>query len=477
MSSSAPLPRPTPHRVPLHCLPARVRGALPTPLLTPTLQQTPRLTGALPQVQALHLPAESWMLIKRTTSTMWESVGAPETEKTFHCPFCLENVRQAERVTFAACGNENHGVCRECMGHYIRGLVADGRVTKIECHNCGASAAPAEVLQLTDTATFRKFERFQQMQQDHTVRECPSCSRLCKPSLDEESNPIAEMQCPDCGTEFCYYHSNAHTGISCGEYRKRMAREERLVEQGALRDTKACPVCGVRTEKTGGCNHMTCQRCGSDWCWVCGKKLDDVTAHYYFGGPFACGQFEDLEPRSPLSHLVKCITVPLQLLSVLLFVLLSLTMLIWFPLMFLLLAPCYLNKKTCIMQGSAFKCVLLCSVVLAYIPFVVFQLFWTMCAALIWFVLRLFGAERRHLYNLVRSPIIAVLPVLICFQVFVEYFRGPEDELESLESGTVDNVAEQPTSELEAVSGGSSEASSSPEWTGSDDSSGSDEED
>merc|ERR1719382_1547864 len=157
------------------------------------------------------------------------------------------------------------------------------------------------------------------------------------------------MRCPDCGTEFCYYHSNAHTGIPCAEYRKRMAREERLVEQGALRDTKACPVCGVRTEKTGGCNHMTCQRCGSDWCWVCGVKLDgpeDVTAHYYFGGPFACGQFDDFD-RTPLSYCLRCITLPLQMVSVVLFLLLSLTMVVWFPICFLLLVPCNVQFCRC----------------------------------------------------------------------------------------------------------------------------------
>lgn len=423
------------------------------------LHRAPGLAASLPQ--ALYLPADGWMLIKRTTSSVWGSVGVGEPAKTFHCPFCLENVRQDQRITLSACGNEGHGVCRECMGSYIRRLVADGRVSRIECHQCGASASSSEVLQLTDAATFRKYERFQQMQQDHTVRECPSCNTLCKPSMDEEDGPVAEMRCPECATEFCYYHSNAHTGTACSEYRKRVAREERMTEQGALRDTKACPVCGVRTEKTGGCNHMTCQRCSCDWCWVCGQKLEDVTAHYYFGGPFTCGQFEDFDPRSPLAHGLKCITVPLQVISVVLFLLLSLTMVLWFPVAFVLLAPFTFNISTCHMQPNALRCVLLCSIVLAYIPFVVFQVIWILCAALIWLVLRLCGAERRHLIFLARAPVIAVLPVLICFQVLMESFRSPDDDFETTDVDTADGLLQHHVHDVEAVSDGGNEVLSS----------------
>jgi hypothetical protein len=31
---------------------------------------------------------------------------------------------------------------------------------------------------------------------------------------------------------------------------------------------KKCPMCSQETEKTGGCNHITCN-CGCHWCWIC----------------------------------------------------------------------------------------------------------------------------------------------------------------------------------------------------------------
>eukprot|EP01013_Petalomonas_cantuscygni_P004953 TRINITY_DN1541_c0_g1_i3.p1 TRINITY_DN1541_c0_g1~~TRINITY_DN1541_c0_g1_i3.p1 ORF type:complete len:824 (-),score=93.19 TRINITY_DN1541_c0_g1_i3:1093-3564(-) len=35
---------------------------------------------------------------------------------------------------------------------------------------------------------------------------------------------------------------------------------------------KRCPICSVWIEKNGGCDHITCLVCGSDWCWSCGRN-------------------------------------------------------------------------------------------------------------------------------------------------------------------------------------------------------------
>ncbi len=33
--------------------------------------------------------------------------------------------------------------------------------------------------------------------------------------------------------------------------------------------TKDCPGCGVKVEKTYGCNHIHCSNCDVSWCWEC----------------------------------------------------------------------------------------------------------------------------------------------------------------------------------------------------------------
>jgi len=352
-----------------------------------------------------------WTLIRHATSRVMGTVTA-RVPRTFRCPFCLENVREEERVVFLDCGTEDHGVCRECMGHYIRGLVVDGRVNRIGCHLCGGQATSEEVLDLTDAETHEKFRRFREMRQDPTVRECPSCSSLCRPALDDAGNIIAEMRCGDCGASFCYYHSNAHVGRPCSEYRREIARQERLNERGAMHGTKACPQCGIMTEKTGGCNHMACQRCGADWCWTCGAKLEDgqaaVYEHYHAGGPGGCRQFEDFDPRSPLAYVLRCIAAPVRVLSVVLFLLLGLTMLVWLPVAFICLAPCH----RCSLRSEYMECVLLCAVNLAFLPFVAFQICWILCSVVLWLLLKPCGAEWAHLIFLMQVPFVSVLPLI-----------------------------------------------------------------
>merc|ERR1712093_365828 len=100
----------------------------------------------------------------------------------------MENVSQDERYVFAACATESHGVCKDCIGRYVRDLVKDGRIGQVGCHECQAAASSQEVLNLTDQNCYDRFERFRKMRLDPTVRECPSCGSLCKPVLDSDEN-------------------------------------------------------------------------------------------------------------------------------------------------------------------------------------------------------------------------------------------------------------------------------------------------
>ncbi|CAE8623274.1 unnamed protein product, partial [Polarella glacialis] len=94
--------------------------------------------------------------------------------------------------------------------------------------SCGAMASKEEVQELTDQDTFEKYERFGRMQLDTQLRQCPLCGVLCKPAERADGEVVAEMRCAACASQFCYYHSNAHSGKPCEEYRLQVAKEERL---------------------------------------------------------------------------------------------------------------------------------------------------------------------------------------------------------------------------------------------------------
>jgi len=49
----------------------------------------------------------------------------------------------------------------------------------------------------------------------------------------------------------------------------RKGEQERLSQEWIEKNTKACPDCGVRIEKNGGCNYIVCTQCGCGFCYYC----------------------------------------------------------------------------------------------------------------------------------------------------------------------------------------------------------------
>jgi len=184
------------------------------------------------------------------------------------------------------------------MRHYVGALIQEGRVADLRCpmsEKCAAFAQDQEVLRFTDADTFTKYQRFKRMHADPTLRQCPGCQELCSPQKDLESGRIIpEVSCNKCGLEFCFYHSNAHLGEPCKAAMAQCDDDERLAITLAMQEeTRLCPHCSILTQKTSGCNHMTCRQCNGEWCWLCGEKMDSVWSHYYSSdNPAGCNQFQ-----------------------------------------------------------------------------------------------------------------------------------------------------------------------------------------
>lgn len=46
-------------------------------------------------------------------------------------------------------------------------------------------------------------------------------------------------------------------------------------------NTQSCPKCGTLIEKNGGCNHMSCFKCGFEFCWICLSSWKEHGSSYY----------------------------------------------------------------------------------------------------------------------------------------------------------------------------------------------------
>lgn len=156
-----------------------------------------------------------------------------------------------------------------------------------------------------------------------------------RPAMSDASRWDNYRQCGKCDYSFCYlcralWHG-AHTpcdirdthravreyldadeaGKRSIEHRLGQRNTEALFalirdyerEQEALKwmeeHTTPCPCCKAQIEKSEGCNHMSCTRCRSHFCYRCGKTLSAADPYKHFQQPGSCYQkLFDYDPNA-----------------------------------------------------------------------------------------------------------------------------------------------------------------------------------
>ena len=199
-------------------------------------------------------------LLERTASgKLFLAPKLPVVEETFYCLICLENCSQRSAFHPQGCGM-SHQFCDQCMKGYAKVQVDDG-VIEHTCPGfvqCSCVLTSEDLRQLLSDESFARYERLTKVKTDPNFRECPQCG-LGQVAAD--ASPVTPaLQCSSCGCQYCFFHSNAHPGLTCDQYSRRLSsrtkQEMRASESLVARSTRACPRCKVATEKNGGCNHM-----------------------------------------------------------------------------------------------------------------------------------------------------------------------------------------------------------------------------
>eukprot|EP00450_Noctiluca_scintillans_P017870 CAMPEP_0194522724 /NCGR_PEP_ID=MMETSP0253-20130528/57401_1 /TAXON_ID=2966 /ORGANISM="Noctiluca scintillans" /LENGTH=353 /DNA_ID=CAMNT_0039367187 /DNA_START=36 /DNA_END=1094 /DNA_ORIENTATION=+ len=259
----------------------------------------------------------------------------------FRCCVCLDELRLSEQVCMRRCSREAHATCLGCMKGYLKNRIQDARVNAIRCpcapdDGCMSTPTEDELMEWLDKETLEKYHRFVQMTAHPELRECPGCHTLRAPEHDDEDAIIPEMTC-DCGTVFCYFHSNAHpvSSDACAAYERKILGEQTRLERMSLAGDRVvrCPVCGISTQKSEGCNHMSCP-CGAQWCWLCNRPLANVGWHYNPLNSSGCLQFQEQEVQDNMMSFFKLLAVPGALVTASLTLLVGLALLISMPCVF-----------------------------------------------------------------------------------------------------------------------------------------------
>mmetsp|Transcript_16792 Transcript_16792/g.26193 ORF Transcript_16792/g.26193 Transcript_16792/m.26193 type:complete len:577 (+) Transcript_16792:125-1855(+) len=216
--------------------------------------------------------------------------------KRIHCQICFDDDVPVSDSFAMPCG---HSFCKDCWNNYIDHMISLGPNEAIhgKCPQAGCQelVTEEELDSLNCSAEIKnKYKGYQLrcfVEQNGHTRWCPGagCNKVayCASSLCD-----SVVSC-DCGERFC---------LSCGEephapakckvlmqWREKCKNESETANW-ILANTKSCPKCSSRIEKNQGCNHMNCQQCKYEFCWIC---MGDWAEHgANTGGYYKCNKFD-----------------------------------------------------------------------------------------------------------------------------------------------------------------------------------------
>ena len=114
---------------------------------------------------------------------------------------------------------------------------------------------------------------------DGNKKTCPRCCLITEYKLPRKlrlkENDV-KVKCTSCDLEWCFKcHAPWHEGLSCKAFRTGDKQFHKWTEgrNQTIPNCQKCPLCRVFIEPSTGCNHMTCRRCGTEFCYLCGEMF------------------------------------------------------------------------------------------------------------------------------------------------------------------------------------------------------------
>ncbi|KAM5538239.1 hypothetical protein V8D89_008126 [Ganoderma adspersum] len=251
------------------------------------------------------------------------------SQNSYECQVCLTSIKGA-RCIMLEC---EHVFCRSCLEDFWKLCIKEGDVRRVGCpdpecvkeHREATEEEVRRVVTEEEVLRWRWLRTKRALERDPTFIHCPMA--LCQtpvaraPNIEEGSPWERLRTCPQCGYSFCAYCKRTWHGpvsecpISAmkeilAEYmaleedspkrREMEARYGRVALKKLMDEYERekdfndwlerwtgtpCPGCELRVEKHSGCNHMTCIRCATHYCYRCGARLDRYHPYKHFSTP------------------------------------------------------------------------------------------------------------------------------------------------------------------------------------------------
>jgi ariadne-1 len=214
------------------------------------------------------------------------------------CPICYDDM-PADKKMAMPCGHE---FCMDCWHDFCANAVEQ------EGPSCVYTTCPEATCTEVVTGVevekaapdyFQKFQTFQLrnfVESNALSRWCPGvgCERIaCAATASAMEQEGCIAHCDGCSTSFCMVcGEEPHAPSGCKELAlwNEKCRNESETANWILANTKSCPKCASRIEKNQGCNHITCQRCKHEFCWICSGDWASHGANT--GGYYKCNKYD-----------------------------------------------------------------------------------------------------------------------------------------------------------------------------------------
>ena len=207
--------------------------------------------------------------------------GKRPEEREEECSICQTEFTIGGDGGVAFCCPTSHYLCNECAGIWVNSVMSDlDSSFPPKCSLCKALfSQELFVRQLTSTQQnhYKTHVARTALKDGEDLLECKECGLFEVVSDD----PVL-WWCPHCSCgacRVCYkelppgvnkYDINKTPHKKCAELRE----PKRLIEQAIEEGSKMiCPGCKLAGRKDDACTHMTCTKCITEWCYVCGLDV------------------------------------------------------------------------------------------------------------------------------------------------------------------------------------------------------------
>lgn len=174
-----------------------------------------------------------------------------------------------------------HSFCSDCWKDYLKEQIKDlYSILSTKCmqHNCPLIVYERFFFELFKNEKdliekVKKGIRKNFIAKNDDIKECPNpyCTHCIKTSI----HSLGDCQC-FCGTIFCFKcYKETHRPCSCEMVEKweKRIKNENENDIWIKANTKECPHCHQKIERSFGCNYMFCNPkaggCGKAFCYVC----------------------------------------------------------------------------------------------------------------------------------------------------------------------------------------------------------------